>query len=73
MEKKCLIILVNGGTDEGNKNQSGFELDILKGKKFEEAYLGGKKVKEYLEDGVRASDLECYKPADPEVVVKKKY
>lgn len=69
--KKMSHNISKWGTDEGNKNQSGFELDILKGKKFEEAYLGGKKVKNYLEDGVRASDLECYKPADPEVVVKK--
>ena len=59
------------GTEEGNKNQSGFELDILKGKKFEEAFLGGKKVQEYLDEGIRASDLECYKPADPDLVREK--
>ena len=42
-----------------NKGQKGFE--NLK-EKFEEAYLGGKQVKEYLNEGVPLSELQSYKP-----------
>tara|TARA_B100000579_G_scaffold437710_1_gene468371 strand:- start:2470 stop:3696 length:1227 start_codon:yes stop_codon:yes gene_type:complete len=53
------------------KGQKGFEMDPLEGKKFEEAYLGGKQVREYLDEGVKKSDLESYKPLDIEIVKKK--
>ena len=53
------------------KGQKGFEMDPLEGKKFEEAYLGGKQVGEYLDEGVKKSDLESYKPLDIEIVKKK--
>ncbi len=53
------------------KGQKGFEMDPLEGKKFEEAYLGGKQVREYLDEGVKKSDLESYKPLDIEIIKKK--
>ena len=54
------------------KDQKGFEMDPLEGKKFEEAYLGGKQVKEYLKEGVSLNDLQSYKPLDIEIVKKNK-
>lgn len=51
--------------------QKGFEMDPLEGKKFEDVYLGGKKVQEYLEEGVLKSDLQSYMPINPEIVKKK--
>ncbi len=44
--------------------QKGFEMDPLEGKPFEEAYLGGKKVQEYLDEGISKSDLQSYKPLE---------
>lgn len=42
--------------------QKGYEMDPLEGKKFEDVYLGGKKVQEYLDEGILMSDLQSYKP-----------
>ena len=53
------------------KGQKGFEMDPLEGKKFEEAYLGGKQVKEYLNEGVPLSELQSYKPLELEKIRKK--
>ena len=39
-------------------------MDPLEGKPFEEAYLGGKKVQEYLDEGISKSDLQSYKPLE---------
>ena len=47
-------------------------MDPLEGKKFENAYLGGKQVKEYLDEGLSLNDLKSYEPLDPEVIKKKK-
>ena len=60
------------GTADGDKNQKGFELDPLKGKKFEDCFIGGKKVSEYVDEGISLSDLSCYKPLDYNLVKKKK-
>ena len=46
-------------------------MDPLEGKKFEEAYLGGKQVKEYLNEGVPLSELQSYKPLELEKIPKK--
>ena len=59
------------GTSDGDKSQKGFELDPLKGKKFEDCFIGGKQVKEYLEEGIKLSDLQSYKPLDYELIEKK--
>ena len=53
-------------------NQGGFEMDPLEGKKFEEAYLGGKQIKEYLDEGITLNDLESYRPLNIEIAKKKK-
>ena len=54
------------------KDQKGFEIDPLEGKKFEETFLGGKKVQNYLDDGMNLNDFESYRPIDPELRYKKK-
>lgn len=53
------------------KGQKGFEMDPLEGKAFEEAYLGGKQVKEYLNEGVPLSELQNYKPLELEKIREK--
>ena len=53
------------------KNQKGFEIDPLLGKKFQDVYLGGKKVGEYLDEGYNLNDFESYRPMDPEIIHKK--
>ena len=55
-----------------NSNQKGYELDPLLGKDFKDVYLCGKKVKEYLDEGVRLSDLQSNEPIKPEIVEKNK-
>jgi len=55
-----------------NSNQKGYELDPLLGKDFKDVYLGGKKVQEYLDEGVRLSDLQSYEPIKLEIVEKNK-
>ena len=49
----------------------GYQLDPLEGKDFKEAFLGGKKVQEYLDDGINYSELQSYKPLDPNIIRKK--
>tara|TARA_B100001057_G_C22871317_1_gene959013 strand:- start:4717 stop:5955 length:1239 start_codon:yes stop_codon:yes gene_type:complete len=60
------------GTRDGDKAQKGFELDPLKGKKFEDCFIGGKKVSEYLDEGISLTDLSCYKPLDYNLIQEKK-
>jgi len=57
---------------EINKKQKGYEVDPLQGKNFEDVYLGGKKVSQYLSEGVSLNDLNSYRPIDPEKIKKKK-
>ena len=59
------------GTTGGDESQKGFELDLLKDHKFEDCFIGGKQVKEYLEEGIKRSDLESYKPLDFDLIKKK--
>ena len=54
------------------KVQKGFSMDPLEGKRFEEAYLGGKKVEDYLQEGFSMNDLKSYKPLQPSIIEKKK-
>jgi len=58
--------------DEPIKSQKGFDLDPLKNKKFNDVYLGGKKVQEYLDEGLSLNDLLSYMPLDPQISKDKK-
>lgn len=49
----------------------GFSLDYLAGKDVRDVFLGGKKVADYLDQGVPLADLMSYLPMDPEVLHKK--
>jgi len=60
------------GTTEGDKNQKGFELNPLKDKKFEDCFIGGKKISKYLDEGMSLTDLLPYKPLDYNIILKKK-
>ncbi len=64
--------LINEKSFKDTKNQKGFEIDPLEGRKFKDAYLGGKQVQNYLDEGLTLNDLESYKPLDPEIISKKK-
>jgi len=64
--------LINEKSFKDTKNQKGFEVDPLEGKKFLDVYLGGKKVQDYLDEGFSLNDLESYKPLAPEIIEKKK-
>ena len=55
-----------------SKSQEGFEMDPLEGKDFKEAFLGGKQVAQYINEGVPLSELESYKPLNIDTVNKKK-
>ena len=57
--------------NEALKNQIGFDLNPLKDKKFNDVYLGGKKVQEYLDEGLTLNDLQSYKPLDPQIAKEK--
>ena len=58
------------GTKTGDNSQR-FWTWSLKGKKFEDSFIGGKQIKEYLEEGIRDHDLESYKPLDFDIIKKK--
>ena len=53
------------------KNQKGFEVDPLLGRNFKDAYLGGKQIAEYLDEGYNLNDFESYRPLNPEIIEKK--
>jgi N-acetyl sugar amidotransferase len=50
----------------------GFQLDYLHGNDVRDMYLGGKKIGEYLDEGVPLVELASYLPMDPEVLQRKK-
>ena len=57
--------------DFASANQAGFEVDPLQGKKFSEAYLGGKQIAEYIDEGYSLNDFESYKPLNAELLNEK--
>ena len=65
-------VAANVKTFAESQDQKGFDMDPLEGKKFENAYLGGKQVKEYLDEGLSLNDLKSYEPLDPEVIKRRK-
>tara|TARA_A100001015_G_C15013818_1_gene724504 strand:+ start:1326 stop:2543 length:1218 start_codon:yes stop_codon:yes gene_type:complete len=54
------------------KDQQGFEMDPLNGKKFSDVFIGGKKVEEYLDEGLSMNDLKSYKPLEIEKIKNEK-
>jgi N-acetyl sugar amidotransferase len=51
---------------------AGFRLDYVQGRlDYNQIYLGGKKVAEYLKEGVTEGDLSPYLPLDPALVREK--
>lgn len=59
-------------TAKGDKAESeGFSLDYTGGRDVRDIYLGGKKIGEYLDEGVQMADLKSYLPMDPEVLEKR--
>lgn len=55
-----------------NTTAKGHRLDFLNaGEKYDEIYLGGTSVAEYLEQGLTVQDLEPYFPLPTETIVKK--
>lgn len=54
-----------------NAESSGFTLDPVGGKKFDEILLGGKSVQEYLDDGIPLIELQSYLPVDPNLLSEK--
>ena len=55
-----------------NVAQKGYQLDPLGDKNFKDAFIGGKKISEYLEEGIPEVELQSYKPEDPDVIKKNK-
>src|SRR3989344_5445957 len=59
-------------SEQTSTNGSGFRLDYLdKDTNYQEIYLGGKKVSDYLKEGVSIGDLSPYLPLDPLLVREK--
>lgn len=54
-----------------NPEHPGYSLDAYKGKQIEDLFLGGKKIEEYLREGIKLSDLMVYLPPEKEELQKK--
>tara|TARA_B100000886_G_scaffold295080_1_gene221790 strand:+ start:47457 stop:48686 length:1230 start_codon:yes stop_codon:yes gene_type:complete len=52
-------------------NQKGFEIDPLDGKDYKDVYLGGKQIRQYLDEGMSLNDFESYRPLDPQIIKNK--
>jgi N-acetyl sugar amidotransferase len=62
-----------GEKSSSTSQEDGFRLDSIDpALDLEKIYLGGKKVSQYLDEGVEFSELKSYLPLDPKVVQKKK-
>ena len=59
------------GTKE-NASNKGYSMDPLKGVDYKDALLGGKSVKQYMEEGFSLVDLKSYLPIDPNIIDEKK-
>ncbi len=57
------------GAEEGEGE--GFSLDYLGDRDVRDIYLGGKKIGEYLDEGVEMADLKSYLPMGPEALQRK--
>ena len=54
-----------------NPEHPGYSLDAYKGKQIKDLFLGGKKIEEYLREGIKLSDLMVYLPPDKKDLQKK--
>jgi hypothetical protein len=59
------------GTDEKAANQ-GYTLNPLAGMDVKEALIGGKKVGQYLDEGMSMVEINSYLPLDPNILSEKK-
>jgi len=59
------------GANEDASNK-GYSLDPLRGIDYKDALLGGKSVKQYIEEGISLTDLQNYLPMDSNVLYEKK-
>ncbi|MBY0452730.1 MAG: N-acetyl sugar amidotransferase [Bdellovibrionaceae bacterium] len=59
------------GTDEKAQNK-GYTLNPLAGVDIKEALIGGKKVGQYLEEGMSLVEINSYLPLDPNILSEKK-
>jgi hypothetical protein len=59
------------GAKEAAVNK-GYTLDPLAGMDYHDAFLGGKKVCEYLDEGMPLVELQSYLPLDPNLLFEKK-
>jgi N-acetyl sugar amidotransferase len=55
-----------------SSSDEGFSLDYTSSIDARDVLLGGKKVGEYLDEGISLSDLACYLPEDPNLLYEKK-
>jgi hypothetical protein len=55
-------------TNSKNSESDGYTLDFLGGKSVKDVYLGGKKIEEYMDEGIPLVDLMSYLPMDLEVL-----
>ena len=53
-------------------NQEGYSLNSVVGNDVRDLFLGGKKLGEYLEDGIPLVELKSYLPLDSEIINRKK-
>lgn len=59
------------GANEKASNK-GYTLDPLQGADYKDALLGGKSVRQYIEEGVSLVDLQSYLPMDSNILHEKK-
>lgn len=50
----------------------GYSLDYMGGRDVRDVFLGGKKIGEYLDEGIALADLMSYLPMEPEVLAEKR-
>lgn len=60
----------SGATEEASNK--GYTLDPLSGIKSQDALLGGKSVREYIDEGMDLVELESYLPLDANILAEKK-
>jgi N-acetyl sugar amidotransferase len=59
------------GANEAATNK-GYTLDPLQGADYKDALLGGKSVRQYIEEGISLVDLQSYLPMDSNILLEKK-
>jgi N-acetyl sugar amidotransferase len=70
-EKMAVDTKKFSGTNEVAQNK-GYTLDPLQGVDYKDALLGGKSIRQYIEEGISLADLQCYLPMDSNILEEKK-